>query len=330
MYVFSNTRYFYRHLQTPHENRADRVEAPQEVNEKLRCSHCKDDFEGIVLFAKHVQAVLKNWDKTSQGEITVKCPAKFCRNRNVASYPAFRKHWSRWHKDTAAQRQPRTICEDLDANLEACAVEDDSSAEDHHGDDDCAGSMYSDEEPPADSFSGIVQREVSRFVAALARIKTAHAVTQLALDKIIDAFADLNATSQEYQTTSTDPNRNIMNHILSERLVATASKRETVMKNDMHLLDKEVLYLGRNDITGEPCYCEYFPVKQVLVRFFNDPSAVASFKEHKASVQKAWLDGIHGYGDYFTSAAFKELLNTLTEEEKDVCDGVPLVIGMYR
>ena len=81
MYVFSNTRYFYRHLQTPHENRADRVEAPQEVNEKLRCSHCKDDFEGIVRFAKRVKAVLKNWDKTLQGEITVKCPAKYRRNR---------------------------------------------------------------------------------------------------------------------------------------------------------------------------------------------------------------------------------------------------------
>ena len=317
------------HERIAHRKRADRVEALQEVNGKLRCTHCNDDFEGIVHFATHVKAVLKDWDKTLQGEITVTCPAQFCVKRKIASFDAFRMHWARCHKDTAAQLQPRTICEDLDANLQGCTVGDDSSAEDHHGDDDCAGSIYSDEEPHADSFSELVRRAVSRFVAVLARIKTAHAVTHMAMDKIIDAFADLHATSQEHQATTGDPNRNILNHILTEKLVATASKRETVMKKDMHLITKEDLDLGK-DKTGEPCHCEYLPVKEVLVRFFKDQSAVAAFKEHKASVQKAWHDGIDGYGDYFTSAAFQELRNTLTEEENNVCEGVPLCIGMYR
>ena len=337
-HAFTSISVFYHHLNV-HDNRAARVKAPQAVHEKLRCTHCDDDFDGIRPFMIHVRPVLEEWESQgSQGETTVKCPAPHCHNRKVASWDAFRKHWGRHHKDTATQPQPRTSCEDLPAedlaaeDSEACAVEYDSSAEDHHGDDDYAGSMDYDDDPPADPFLAKVHEELSKLVAVLARVKSAHAVPDLAIDKIYAAFADLNAASLDFwesQATSTDPRRNVMTHIFDEKLGATASKRQTVMKRDMDLLTKEEVYLGTNEM-GDACHCGYLPLDLVLARFFRDPSAVASFKKHKAFVQKAWVAGIDGYGEYFTTPAFAKMRRTLTEEENNVCEGVPLCIGMYR
>lgn len=338
MFTFSGKTAFFKHLRTQHDNRADTVKAPQAVHEKVRCTHCHDDFDGIGPFMIHVKPVLEDWDDQSQGDITVKCPAPHCHNRKVVSWQAFRMHWSRHHKDTATQRQPRTSCEDLAAedlaaeDLEACAVEYDSSAEDHHGDDDYAGSMDYDEDPTADPFLARVDKELSKLVAVLARVKSAHAVADLAIDKIYGAFADLNAASLDFwvsQATSTNPRHNVMNYIFEERLGATASKRQTVMKRDMDLLTRKELYLGTNE-NGDACHCGYMPLELVLARFFRDPSAVASFEKHKASVQKAWREGIDGYGEYFTTEAFDKMRSTLTEEENNVCEGVPLCIGMYR
>ena len=69
----------------------------------------------------------------------------------------------------------------------------------------------------------------------------------------------------------------------------------------------------------------------VLKRHFQNPTIPKSFRKFEKAFQKLNQGEKHQFfGDYFSSLSFQEMLATLSPEEMKICNGLPLIIGLYR
>ena len=75
----------------------------------------------------------------------------------------------------------------------------------------------------------------------------------------------------------------------------------------------------------------YNSPSDVLKRHFQNPTIPKSFRKFEKAFHKLKQDEKHEFfGDYFSSSSFQELLATLSPEEMKICNGLPLIIGLYR
>ena len=69
----------------------------------------------------------------------------------------------------------------------------------------------------------------------------------------------------------------------------------------------------------------------VLKRHFQNPTIPKSFHKFEKAFHKLNQGEKHKFfGDYFSSSSFQEMLATLSPEEMKICNGLPLIIGLYR
>ena len=120
----------------------------------------------------------------------------------------------------------------------------------------------------------------------------------------------------------------ILSHILTDGVIDTHSKRNTIAKNNFNYVEEKKLPLGK-DLKSADCFIAYNSPADVLKRYFERKSIQYSFERFAEEFHNL-KNQSHYYGDFFTSPLFEELQRTLSREEWIRCKGLPLIIGFYR
>ena len=334
--VTNSQRSFFRHFGT-HQKEAgqpvpttDNTPAPNLP--AYMCTDCKATFSSMDKFLQHV--------RNDQKADKVSCPC--CNRTKFPSYDSIRKHVTRFHSIAEKGDKDRSNNPHLNSKIDEGISNVTVESEVQDGSDvaitDCLPSV--DQLVSTDDVETVTKKLASDISVELQTIQNHHGIAQVAMDSVIEVFAKAMTVSKTFhenwiqkhlspELVTLDKEMDPLSALLSQSRISTWSKRHTICQRELIFVDQLEVFIGCDEM-NERRSVAYSPPRQLLARFFSDPTVQASFNAHQETLTDSTLSQKYQYTNIFHSPYYKVYIRgTLSEEERRT-NAHPILLGLYR